>query len=188
MSATRRLGLGALALGLAAPFVGSPFRPHASGLDIDGLVKAIDDGADHVGARALAGWIRERRPGLRVIDVRPSEAFGDDAIPTAENLPLDRLVRTAFAPDQTVVLYSQEGAHAGQAWVLLRALGVAHVTFVAGGLADWWDEVMAPAIPADMPSAERETLIELSRFFGGSPRFSAHGEAPAPTPHRRRGC
>lgn len=188
MSATRRLGLGALALGLAAPFAGSPYRQSRGGLDVDALAREIDQGADHVEARQLAVWIRDRRPGLRVIDVRPSEAFGDDAIPTAENLPLDRLVRATFAPGQTIVLYSQEGAHAGQAWVLLRALGVAHALFIPGGLADWWDEVMAPALPAAMPPAERERIADLSRYFGGSPRFGGTGDAAPRRSYRRRGC
>lgn len=188
MSATRRLGLGALALGLAAPFAGSPYRSARGRLDVEAIARAIDEGADHVGARTLARWIRERRPGLRVIDVRPADAFGEDAIPTAENLPLDRLVRSSFAPDQTVVLYSQEGAHAGQAWVLLRALGVANVLFVPGGLADWWDEVLSPAVPASLSPAEREEIAALSRYFGGSPRIGATDAAPAERPYRRRGC
>ncbi len=191
MSATRRLGLGALALGLAAPFVGSPYRPPRGGLDIDGITRAIDEGSDHVGARELAAWIRDRRPGLRVIDVRAPQAFGDDAIPTAENLPIDRLARATFAPEQTIVLYSEEGAHAGQAWVLLRVLGVANVVFIPGGLADWWDEVMAPALPVDMPPAERDRIAELSRYFGGSPRGGAASDSGTPPPRRpvrRRGC
>ncbi len=188
MSATRRLGLGALALGLAAPFVGSPYRAPKSGLDVDALTREIDEGSDHVSARELAAWIRDRRPGLRVIDVRAAEAFGDDAIPTAENLPLDRLVKASFTSGQTVVLYSREGAHAGQAWVLLRALGVAGVVFIPGGLADWWDEVMSPVLPADMPAAERDRAAELSRYFGGSPTFGPATGAEVPKPFRRRGC
>lgn len=188
MIPARRLGLGALALGLAAPFVGSPYRAGRGELDLDAITRAIEDGSDHVGARQLAIWIRDRRPGLRVIDVRAPEAFGDDAIPTAENLPIDRLVRTTFAPGQTIVLYSQEGAHAGQAWVLLRALGVTGVVFIPGGLADWWDEVLAPALPADTPAAERAAIADLSRYFGGVPRGVAAGAATPTRSFRRRGC
>lgn len=190
MSATRRMGLGALALGLLAPFVGEPRRAVSGALDFDAIARAIDDGADHVSARQLASWIRARKPGLRVLDVRDAKAFAEDAIPTAENLTIDRLVGAVFKPGETVVLYSQEGAHAGQAWVLLKALGVADAVFVPGGLADWWEEVMSPVLPADMPVAERETAADLSRYFGGFPQvgLAVSGGAPAPTPYRRRGC
>jgi rhodanese-related sulfurtransferase len=170
-----------------APFAGGLSRTAPAGLDA--IVRAIDDGSDHVSARQLASWIRARKAGLRVIDVRDARAFAEDAIPTAEHLPIDRLVRTAFRPSETVVLYSQEGAHGGQAWVLLKALGVADVAFIPGGLADWWAEVMTPLLPADMPAAEREATADLSRYFGGFPQV---GEAPVdpamPKTYRRRGC
>lgn len=189
MNATRRLGLGALAFGLLAPFAGTPRRAQAGGLDLDAIARAIDDGSDHVSARQLAAWIRARKAGLRVIDVRDAQAFGEDAIPTAENLPIDRLVRETFALGQAVVLYSQEGAHAGQAWVLLKALGVADVVFIPGGLADWQEEVMAPVLPADMPEAERDAAADLSRYFGGFPQVGQGiGEPAAPKRYRRRGC
>ncbi|HTA66186.1 MAG TPA: rhodanese-like domain-containing protein [Xanthomonadaceae bacterium] len=192
MKLARRLGIGALALGLVAPFAGSPLRTQQRGLDLDSIARAIDEGSDHVSARQLAQWIRDRRPGLRVIDVRSSDAFREDAIPTAENLPIDQLAKSSFAPGQTIVLYSQEGAHAGQAWVMLRALGVTHAVFVPGGLADWRDEVLHPLLPADASPAERALIADLSRYFGGSPRIegSQGGAGTASTAHglRRRGC
>ena len=194
MSLARRLGIGALALGLVAPFAGSPFRTQQRGLDLDSIARAIDEGSDHVSARQLAEWIRDRRPGLRVIDVRSPDAFRDYAIPTAENLPIDRLATSSFSPGQTIVLYSQEGAHAGQAWVMLRALGVTHAVFVPGGLVDWREEVLNPALPANASPAERARIAELSRYFGGTPRaeVTQGGEvAGAVQPgriFRRRGC
>jgi 3-mercaptopyruvate sulfurtransferase SseA len=60
------------------------------------------------------------------------------------------------------VLYSEGGAHAAQAWVLLRAAGVRNVYFLRGGILEWLDLVMNPARPT-----------ELTRYFGGVPRPSA---------------
>ena len=199
MSAARTLGAGALLLGLAAPFAGSPYLPAQGGIDVDGLARVIASGDDHVTASELAGWIRDRKPKLRVIDVRGPDAFADYSIPTAENIPIDRLARAAFSKDQTIVLYSEGGAHAGQAWVLLRALGLTNVFFIAGGMVDWHEEIMAPELPADASEEERrafETRAELSRYFGGEPEIGpARGEASAgPEPARarvvvrRRGC
>lgn len=143
MSFNRRLGLGALACGLAAPLAGSPYHLRHASFDVGEAARLIATGRDHITAAELAAWIRARKAGLRVIDVRAPEQFAAGAIPTAENLPLDVLLRTAFAPHERIVLYSEEGAHAGQAWVLLRVLGVFNAWFIAGGMADWRDLVVA---------------------------------------------
>lgn len=196
MSVTRRFGfgLGAVGLGLAAAFAGSPYRVQRGRIDIGRAVQAIDDGSDHVTALQLAGWIRDRKPGLRVIDVRTPAEFAAYAIPTAENIPLDRLMQTAFQPHQTIVLYSEGGAHAGQAWVLLRALGVFNALFIAGGLADWRDEVMSPVLSPAATDGEKQAFSvasDLSRYFGGQPRVGERACPPAATAVqslRRRGC
>ncbi|MBD8880808.1 rhodanese-like domain-containing protein [Rhodanobacter sp. 7MK24] len=194
MKLVRQLGISALALGLGAPFAGSLFRTQPRGLDLDSIARAIDEGSDHVSARQLAEWIRDRRPGLRVIDVRSPAEFRDDPIPTAENVPIDQLAKSHFAPGQTMVLYSQEGAHAGQAWVMLRSLGVTQAVFVPGGLADWRDEVLYPLLPPNASPAERARIEALSHYFGGSPRIGAEqgGNVASATRighgSRRRGC
>jgi rhodanese-related sulfurtransferase len=194
MKFVRQLGIGALALGLGAPFAGNPFRTQQRGLDLDSIARAIDEGSDHVSARQLAEWIRDRRPGLRVIDVRSPDEFRNDAIPTAENVPIDQLAKSHFASGQTIVLYSQEGAHAGQAWVMLRSLGITEAVFVPGGLADWREEVLYPLLPASASPTERTRIEALSHYFGGSPRIGAEqggdvvSAAQAAHSSRRRGC
>lgn len=182
MSVTRRLGATALLLGLAAPFAGDPARRVKGQIDIDAMAKAITEGTDHVSARKLALWIKAQKPGLRVVDVRSPQEFAAYAIPGAENVPIDHLARTAFAPGDQIVLYSEGGAHAAQAWAMLRALGHANVVFIPGGLADWRDEVIAPVLPAGAtPEQARafEEIAELSRYFDGSPEIGVPG-APAP--------
>ncbi|ESQ86660.1 hypothetical protein ABAC460_22800 [Asticcacaulis sp. AC460] len=181
MSITRRMGVGAGVLGLAAAFAGSPYRHQGGRMDIGRTVRAIEDGSDHVSALQLAVWIKARKPGLRVIDVRAAAEFGEDAIPTAENMPMERLVKTVFAPHETVVLYSEGGAHAGQAWVLLQALGVANAYYIAGGLVDWQEQVLSPVV-----GPEDGELAEVSRYFGGQPVVGDVGDAPVRM--RRRGC
>lgn len=198
-SVTRTLGAGALLLGLAAPFAGSPYLPAQGGVDVEGLARVIASGEDHVSALELARWIRDRKPRLRVIDVRGPDAFAAYSIPTAENIPIDRLARAAFAKDEIVVLYSEGGAHAGQAWVLLRAMGLTNVFFIAGGMVDWHEEVMAPTLAADASEEQTrvfEATAELSRYFGGEPQVGpALGQAAAEPREtrarivvRRRGC
>jgi len=149
MTAAKRLGAGAVVLGLAAPFAGSPYTSTRGHIDVDDIAHVIARGEDHITPLQLALWIRNRQRGLRVIDVRPPSEFAQYAIPTAENISLELLPRTSFAPGETIVLYSEGGAHAAQAWMMLRAMGLRRVYFISGGLVDWYDDVMSPVLPPD---------------------------------------
>lgn len=200
----RRWMAGAAALaGALAPLAGSPYRravgappagaSPAAGLDIAALAREVAEQEDHVSAVELATWIRARRPGLRVIDVRTASEYAAFHIPSAEHVPIEQLAAGRFGAGETVVLYSELGVHGGQAWVLLRALGHRRVLFLRGGLVEWLDDVMSPTIAADAPAdaqARFAAVAELSRWFGGTPRrIAAGGTAAAPEPAaRRRGC
>jgi len=75
-----------------------------------------------------------------------------------------------------IVLYSEGGAHAAQAWVLLRALGYKNVYFLRGGLYEWIEQVMRPSLataatPKDSVDFARN--MEVSRYFGGVARTSS---------------
>jgi rhodanese-related sulfurtransferase len=128
-----------------------------------------------------------------VLDVRSAAEYDAYHIPSAERAPLSALASMRPTPGETVVLYSEGGAHAGQAWVLLRALGFRDVFFLAGGVLDWLDDVMHPTLGTG-PDSER--VAALSRYFGGTPR--AAGSAPNAAAGatageivarmRRRGC
>jgi rhodanese-related sulfurtransferase len=188
----------ALVLGALAAAAGSPARSTHGQIDVDELASMVVHEQDHVDAIDLAQWIRERKPGLRVIDVRTAAEFDEYHVPAAENIPIEGLSKATFAPSDTIVMYSQGGAHAAQAWVLLRALGHKQVFFLSGGLDEWATDVMAPLLPDDATPAERqafERASEISRYFGGVPHA---GPRPAPgsaspaaavlTKLKRRGC
>jgi rhodanese-related sulfurtransferase len=133
---TRRvLAALALLLGLAAAFAGAP-----RSVDVDALAKQVAREEDHVTALELAQWIKDRKPGLRVINVGPGSA----RLPLAEDVALESITRTPFGRDETIVLVSDGGAHAAQAWVFLRALGHRNVFFLRGGVAEWNAEVLNP--------------------------------------------
>ena len=160
------LAIGALAAG----------DPSSSGVrvDVGALARTVEAEQDHVDAIELARWIRDQKPGLRVIDVREAEEFAEFHLPNAENLSLTGLTRAAIKPDETVVLYSEGGTHAAQGWFFLRARGIEHVYFLRGGLYEWMTEVVNPTLPADASPARRAEFArtaELSRYFGGVPRI-----------------
>ncbi|HVQ42739.1 MAG TPA: rhodanese-like domain-containing protein [Vicinamibacterales bacterium] len=179
----RALAIVALALGAAAPFAGSPYRSARASVDVAGLAGSIAREEDHVTALELAAWIHDRKPGLRIIDVREPEEFSAYQIPTAENVPLAQFSRLSVKPDDTVVLYSGGGAHAAQAWVFIRAMGHRQVFFLSGGLNEWIDDVMNPV--ASTP---------ITRYFGGVARPEGTASPSASTTAdkvkqlRRRGC
>ena len=130
--------------------------------------------ADHVDALDLAERIRAGEPGLRIIDVR--EDIGDETyvIPGAEVRTIEDLTTMPVAAGDRVVLYSQGGAHAAQAWVLLRARGIRNAFVLKDGLAAWEDEVLAPrppSVPHDTAQARYGRARALALWFGGMPRL-----------------
>jgi len=195
----RALAAIALVFGLLAAVAGTPRPPVRGIIDVDATALMIVKEQDHVDAADLGAWIRDRKPGLRVIDVRSAAEFDAYHVPAAENLPLERITRTTFAPADTVVLYSQGGAHAAQAWVLLRAIGLPHVYFLSGGLDEWLTDVMDPVLPEDATPAEKSafaSIADVSRYFGGTPHIgprqtggrSAAAAGEILTKLKRRGC
>jgi rhodanese-related sulfurtransferase len=185
--ALRVLGGAAFVLAVAAAFVGSPTPGGGGGarVDVAALARQIDREEDHVTALELAQWIRDRKPGLRVLDVRSDSEYAAYHVPSAVRLPLSSIDTLRPRARETLVLYSEGGAHAAQAWVLLRAAGFDHVYFLRGGLLDWVDDVMNPVVGADTSRAGRaadERTAALSRYFGGVPRTAAPGSVvPMPS-------
>jgi rhodanese-related sulfurtransferase len=196
----RGLGILAGVLGVVAAFAGSPYAAQHGHIDVDALARAVRHEDDHVTAIELAGWIKDRRSDVRVIDIRSRDEYESFHIPTAERVSIDSLAVTPFRADETIVLYSEGGAHAAQAWVFLRALGFDKVFFLRGGLYEWLEQVMSPALQANAPakdSAAFTSIAALSRYFGGVPRFGvpassdqavslpvAGSDSAAPSPFR----
>lgn len=166
----RALAAAALLLGVLAVVAGSPYRNDAT--NVRALAQEVAREDDHVTALELAAWIKDRKPDLRIIDLRSTADFERYHVPRSESIAFEKLLDTHFAKHETIVLISDGGAHAAQAWVLLRALGRERVFFLRGGLGEWMDEVMHP-----------KTTSELTRYFGAT----ARGEDAVPQ-RRSPGC
>ena len=195
MTTNRVLAFVALVLAAGALVVGRPSTTPPGLIDVDRLAAMIAHEDDHVTAVELGTWLRDGKPGLRVIDVRPKADFDEYHLPHAENVPLPSIGKASFRPDETLVLYSDGGAHAAQAWVMLRSLGFTNVYFLRGGLGEWLDDVMTPMLPTDATPAEREAfrkIADLSTYFGGTPGVGPRPPASSTTEKvkamRRRGC
>ena len=159
----------ALALGTLAAASGTPPQP-ADGAVAGAAARAA--GAPQVGAVTLAEWIRSRKPSLRIVDVRIGLAPDDYRIPGAVDVPLPQIAELAPRSGETLVLYSDDGTQAVQAWAALRSRGVRDVFVLENGLASWEDEILAPALPSpDDTAALRQFPYrrELAAWFGGRP-------------------
>ena len=186
----------AVALTLALAFAVSDARPTVSPQRLAAIAGEIRREADHVDALELAEWIKSARSGLRVIDVRDGLDTGTYRIPGARVVGLDSIPYLPVGPREQVVLYSDGGAHAAQAWVLLRARGITNARVLRDGLAAWEDDVLSPIpplTPDDSGQRRFQRARELSLWFGGRPRLMPAGDAPArapaaPRPRRRNSC
>jgi uncharacterized membrane protein YedE/YeeE len=123
-------------------------------------------------ALALATMIKERRPGVRVIDVRARLDSGTYMIPGAERLPAGGGPDLHLAPGEQVVIYGDGDAGTARGVPLLRAAGAPDVMVLSGGMTAWEEEVMSPEAPliaSDTALARYREARALSLYFGGTP-------------------
>ena len=145
LSLNQKLACGALVLGVLAVFA-RPSRGNVVTLDVKELATVIDREGDHVTASELAGWIVSGRSDYRLIDLRGEKEYAEYHIPTAENVTLTALPDSTLLADEKVVLYSEGGIHASQAWMLLRAKGFKNAYTLKGGLDQWKEDVLFPTL------------------------------------------
>jgi rhodanese-related sulfurtransferase len=183
------LFLGLLGLAGVAALAGSPYRGSRLTVDGDALARTAATGADHVSPATLADRLIASTNDYRLIDLRPPEAYAKERIPGAENVPMTALPGAPWTPTEPVLLYSEDGERAAQAWLYLKARGVRRVSTLEGGYAAWRDQVLFPALPVPKDDAARlqaERKRAIAAHFGGAARIAtaapAAGLTPQPTP------
>ncbi len=181
MTLNQKLALVAVVLGAAALFA-SPYPGSKVTLDAKELALVVGTEADHVEAPALAAWVIEGRADYRLVDLRSQAEFEQYHIPTAQSIPMNVLTDAGLRRQEKLVLYSDGGIHSAQAWMLLRAQGYRSVYMLKGGLDEWKDQVLFPAVadnPTPIERARDERLKSISAFFGGQPRSATSVAADA---------
>lgn len=183
----KKLAVVGFALGLFALIVGNPYKESRVATNFKELARMVKNEEDHVTAEELAEWIMQGKSGLRIIDLREESEFSQHHIPSAERIGLDSLFEIKINRNETIVLYSEGGVHAGQAWFMLAAQGYKHVYMLKGGLREWDDHVMYPALPENA-SPQDSMMLEkrqlLRAFFvsnspiGSIPQKPQNGLAP----------
>jgi rhodanese-related sulfurtransferase len=171
LTVNQRLAAGALALGAVA-LLSRPLPGGVVTLDATELAAIVQTEVDHVAAPELADWIVQARTDFRLIDLRDAPAYAEYHIPQAERVPITGLDRAALDRTETLVLYSDGGIHAAQAWFLLKARGFRSVYTLRGGFEAWQDEVLFPELapnPTPFQARQNERRIALAQHFGGQP-------------------
>jgi rhodanese-related sulfurtransferase len=171
VTTNRLLATVALVLGAGALVAGSPYRGDAerarSAAEPVAWVPAADG---RVSALLVAQWLRERKAGLRISDLRGVEAYEQFHLPKAEPAP------QAFSRGETVVVYGTDSVEARLAASTLREAGMEQAYYLADGVGEWLTELLNPTLSPDASPEERAVwarIAELSRYFGGLPRIQA---------------
>jgi uncharacterized membrane protein YedE/YeeE/rhodanese-related sulfurtransferase len=182
-----------VALALAASFAIADGRGSLPSTRTDAIAAEIEREADHIEALELAALIKSRAPGLRILDLREGLDTSTYVIPGAAAIAMGDLDTVEVRPGERLVLYSDGGAHAAQAWVLLRVRGIRDALVLKDGMAAWEDDVLSPlmpAVPDDSATSRFQRAKELSLWFGGFPRLVPDDSARITTlrARRRRTC
>lgn len=164
----RGLGLAAVVAGALAVVAGSPTRGTRGNIDVQRIAQLVEAEEDHVSAAELGRWIKGRNASLRVYDIRPDSEYAEFHIPSATRADLTQIATMPLDSSATYVVYSEGGAHAAQAWVLLHARGIENAYFLRGGVYEWMTTVVNPRLPESSTRAERDSVLELSQYFGGT--------------------
>jgi 3-mercaptopyruvate sulfurtransferase SseA len=153
------LAIAALLLASLALFVQNPKKNGRVSVEPGELARVIEREEDHVTAGDLAAMLKAGKPGLRVIDLRDSLSYLQYHIPTAECITLTELLGMPLLPTDTLVLYSEGGIHAAQAWVLLAVRGHRNVMTLKGGLLAW-EERNGQGKPRSSPPRHDSTRVK----------------------------
>lgn len=165
LSLNQRLALLAFVLGLVA-VAATPTRGPRAVINAQSMTLDMQQGTDRMDPRMLARWIIEGRTDYRLIDLREAT---DAVVPGAEAMSAGHLLDGNLGRGEKIVLLSDDGVKAAQAWVLLHASGYRGAMIVDGGVRGWRERVVNPVLDG-VPEAERGTIAATSQRFGGAPR------------------
>ena len=189
MTRTHRLLAGlAIVLGTGALLSDRAARPGRGTADLAPHAAAVGSANTRVEPLELARWIRDRRPGLTVWDVRTEAAWEDFHVPGAALVPPGDILAVEAPPRfGTLVVYGADGAASAEAALLLRLDGLSDVRALDRGVLGWLDEVMMPIVPDSIPPENAEAwaaVAELAEYFGGH----THAESSVPPERWRLGA
>lgn len=173
MSLNKILASIALILTLLAAFIGTPLQGDVT---FDEIATLIETEKDHITPLELAEQIQTGKK-IRLIDLRDSVSYIQQHIFNSERMSVQQLLNNGIKRNEIVVLYSEGGIHASQAWILLKLKRFDSVYTLLGGFTGWKEEILYPQLKAGVTNEEMKTFEHrrtLSLFFGGKPKIISH--------------
>ena len=154
--------------------------------DAELIAKQIVDREDHINAEQLGQLIIDKDPDYLLIDVRKPQEYSNFHINSAVNIPLKELFKpefiTSLDPENFLILYSNGGTHAAQAWVLLKQQGFSNMAVLLGGLNYWVDVYSNPTPPegvhADSEIFRYQFLKSAGPYLLGDGKVSTGSSEP----------
>lgn len=168
MSLNKILASIALIFAVAAAFISIPSRGDPN---LDEIARLIETEKDHITPLELAEQIHSGKK-IRLIDLRDSVSHFHHNIFYSELLSIQQLLNNGIKRNEIVVLYSEGGIHASQAWILLKIQNYDSVYTLLGGFSGWKEEILNPKLSTGGTEEEKKDVERrktLSLFFGGEP-------------------
>ena len=122
------------------------------------LLLDLTNGERFIDPDQLATRMIEKDPSVRLIDVRPPDAFKTFSLPGAYNIPLKDLLRPENqalldCSRYTPVFFSNDDLIAAHAWQINRRQGCRSCLILQGGLNEWTRRFLAPPEPPQTAAA-----------------------------------
>ena len=177
-----------LLLGVGALFLGNPYKGERVTMNMQDLALMVQDKSDHVTVQELADWLIQGKADFRLIDVRSTEEYNEYHIPNAENISITDLTTADIQRNEKIIIYSEGGIHAAQAWMMLVARGFKKSYILFGGLEEWKSAILFPQFPENPLATQVDSLAKVKAIcahFGGSVQSQSAGSemaASTPTP------
>jgi uncharacterized protein len=142
------------------------------------LTAMLTSGENLIAATELDKLINDGKR-VTVIDLRAPGAYAAYHVPGSLNLPMEYVAQAQLPEGVPVVLYSEHGTIAGQAWALMASSGI-EAKILADGMHGWRREVLKeigsepkekeaqPAGAAPPPPPATGIKIPIRRFKKGS--------------------
>lgn len=175
-SINQKLALFAFLLGLTAVFMHDPLKSKLVTVDLNELTLIVKDKSANVNVEELAHWLIEKKTDFILIDLRDAVKYNEYSIPGAINLSPADINSINYPKIQKIIIYSDDVLQSGQAWFVLKSKNYKGVYLLSGGISEWNDKILFPGISADAAPEEKAKFaiaVEISKYFGGSPRMNS---------------
>lgn len=126
----------------------------------------ILDDRRYITTEEVAEALINQDPSLRLFDVRSIEEYEEYSLPEADPMPINDLLDPDYFADlecnkYKIVFFSNAQLLSDQAWYVSRKKGCQDIYVLKGGLNEWFTNILNPAKPSDIESAESVDLYNL---------------------------